>query len=81
MRFFSQKQFNFTVIMFIFMFFIMFTTDSYARDWYVSSTKGKGKKGTKLKPAKDLGNIISKLKSGDSIFIAGGVYFGKGKNL
>ncbi len=51
-----------------------------ARDWYVSSSRGKGKKGTKEKPAKDLGNIIKKLSPGDIIHIAAGTYLGKGKN-
>ncbi len=51
-----------------------------ARDWYVSAAKGKGKKGTKVKPAKDLGNIIKKLKAGDVVHIAAGTYYGKGKN-
>ncbi len=52
--------------------------DAQARDWYVSVTKGKGKKGSKEKPAKDLGNIASKLKAGDVVHIAGGVYTSKG---
>ena len=51
-----------------------------ARDWYVSAARGKGKKGTKKKPAKDLGNIIKKLAPGDIIHIAAGTYFGKGKS-
>lgn len=51
-----------------------------ARDWYVSINRGKGKKGTKEKPAKDLGNIISKLEPGDVVHIAGGTYLGRGKN-
>lgn len=50
-----------------------------ARDWYVSKSRGKGKNGTKEKPSKDLGNIASKLKSGDVIHIAGGTYLGRGK--
>ena len=51
-----------------------------ARDWYVSAARGKGKKGTQEKPAKDLGNIISRLEDGDRVFIAEGVYLGRGKN-
>lgn len=51
-----------------------------ARDWYVSINRGKGKKGTKEKPAKELANIIAKLAPGDVIHIAGGVYLGKGDN-
>ncbi len=56
------------------------TTDVLARDWYVSAAKGKGKKGTKEKPAKDLGNIIKKLKPGDVVHIAAGTYLGRGKS-
>ncbi len=51
-----------------------------ARDWYVSAETGKGKTGTKEKPAKDLGNIIAKLEDGDRVFIAEGTYLGRGKN-
>jgi len=51
-----------------------------AADYYVSAARGKGKKATKEKPARDLGNIISKLKPGDTVHIAGGVYRGRGKN-
>ena len=49
------------------------------KDFYVS-TKGKGKKATKEKPAKDLGNIIKKLSPGDTVHIASGTYLGRGKN-
>ncbi|RMG07935.1 MAG: right-handed parallel beta-helix repeat-containing protein [Planctomycetota bacterium] len=51
-----------------------------ARDWYVSAARGKGKKGTKEKPAKDLGNIVKKLQAGDVVHIAEGVYLGRGKS-
>lgn len=51
-----------------------------ARDWYVSISRGKGKKGTKEKPAKQLGNIISRLAPGDVVHIAEGTYLGKGDN-
>ncbi|MEM7167321.1 MAG: hypothetical protein AAF581_17805, partial [Planctomycetota bacterium] len=50
------------------------------RDWYVCVANGKGKKGTKEKPAKDLGNIASKLQDGDRVFIAEGIYLGRGKS-
>lgn len=56
------------------------TTEAFARDWYVSIQRGKGKKGTKVKPAKQLANIIKKLAPGDVIHIAEGTYLGKGKN-
>lgn len=49
-----------------------------AKDLYVSAERGKGKKATKDAPAKDLGNIISKLEPGDTVHIAGGVYTGRG---
>ncbi len=51
-----------------------------ARDWYVSKARGKGKKGTKEKPAKDMGNIAKKLAAGDVIHLAAGTYVGKGKS-
>lgn len=53
---------------------------SFATDWYVSKNTGKGRKATKEAPAKDLGNIISKLQPGDVVHIAEGVYLGRGKN-
>ncbi len=55
-----------------------FTQHAEARDWYVSIHRGKGKKGTKESPAKELGNIIKKLAPGDVVHMAGGVYLGKG---
>ena len=51
-----------------------------ARDWYVSAARGKGKKGSIEKPAKDLGNIAKRLEAGDTVHLAGGVYLGRGKN-
>lgn len=54
--------------------------EALAKDYYVSANRGKGKKATIEKPAKDLGNIIKKLKPGDVIHIAGGTYLGRGKN-
>ncbi len=48
------------------------------RKWYVSSANGSGQKGTKEKPARDLGNIIHHLKPNDVIYIAGGSYVSKG---
>ncbi len=60
--------------------FSLFASPALARDWYVSIKRGRGKKGTKEKPAKDLGNIIKKLKPGDVVHIAEGVYLGRGKS-
>ena len=51
----------------------------HAEDYYVCATNGKGKKATREKPAKDLGNIVSKLLPGDTVRIAGGVYRGRGE--
>ncbi|MBM4380223.1 MAG: right-handed parallel beta-helix repeat-containing protein [Deltaproteobacteria bacterium] len=48
-----------------------------ADDFYVSISRGKGKDATKEKPAKDLGNIVSKLKAGDTVHIAEGAYVGR----
>ncbi len=48
------------------------------RMWYISKNKGSGQLGTKERPAKDLGNIIHRLKPNDVIFIAGGTYLSKG---
>ena len=58
---------------------LLIAPDALARDWYVAP-HGKGKKGTKEKPSKDLGNIIKKLEAGDVIHIAEGVYTGRGDN-
>ena len=55
-------------------------TDAQARDWYVSAARGEGRTGTKAKPAKDLGNIASKLAPGDVVHVAAGIYLGKGKS-
>ena len=45
---------------------------------YVNIATGKGKDATLEKPAKDLGNIISKLEAGDVVCIAEGEYTGRG---
>jgi hypothetical protein len=47
---------------------------------YVNIATGRGKKATFEKPAKDLGNIISRLEAGDVVCIAEGVYTGRGDN-
>lgn len=59
---------------------IGFISIGFARDWYISAENGKGKTGSIEKPAKDLGNIISKLEPGDVIHITGGTYLGRGEN-
>lgn len=48
--------------------------------YYVSATKGKGKKATKEEPARDLSVIAPNLKVGDTVNIAGGTYLGRGDN-
>ncbi len=61
-------------------FFLLIAGNAFARDFYISSERGKGKKATIKKPAKDLGNIIKKLNPGDTVHIAVGIYMGKGSN-
>jgi len=46
---------------------------------FVHGATGKGKDASLEKPAKDLGNIISRLEAGDVICIAEGEYLGRGK--
>ena len=48
-----------------------------AEEYFVSIARGKGKDATKEKPAKDLGNIAARLKDGDTVNIAEGVYVGR----
>ena len=54
--------------------------NAVARDVYISAGRGKGKSATKEKPAKDLGNVVSKLAPGDTVHIAAGTYLGKGES-
>lgn len=57
---------------------LVFTSSlALAEEYFVSVGRGKGKDATKEKPAKDLGNIVAKLKDGDTINIAEGVYLGR----
>ncbi|MBN1518228.1 right-handed parallel beta-helix repeat-containing protein [Candidatus Sumerlaeota bacterium] len=56
------------------------SSHAFATDYYVSAERGKGKAATKEEPARDLGNIASKLAPGDTVHIATGEYLGKGKN-
>ena len=51
--------------------------EASARDWYVSAERGKGKKGTMEKPARDLSFILKKIEAGDVIHIAEGTYLSK----
>ncbi len=50
---------------------------AFADEYFVSIARGKGKDATKEKPAKDLGNIVAKLKDGDVVNVAEGVYLGR----
>lgn len=60
------------------LFFVLFSTSSLAKDWYVSSTTGKNKnKGTKAAPFKDIQKAAKKASNGDTIYVAAGEY-GKG---
>lgn len=57
-----------------------FAADNYRElcTKFVHGETGKGKDATLEKPAKDLGNIISRLEQGDVICIAEGSYTGRG---
>jgi len=46
-------------------------------DYYVSQANGKGRKGTKAEPAKDLAAIAALLQPGDRVHIAAGFYTSK----
>lgn len=48
--------------------------------YYVSAAKGKGKKGSKDEPVRDLSVIAPNLKNGDTVLIAGGTYTGRADN-
>jgi len=52
--------------------------ETLCKDWYVSAETGRGRSGTKEKPAKDLAAIVNKLEPGDRVFIAAGVYTSRG---
>lgn len=56
---------------------LVFSTAASAEEYFISIARGKGKDATKEKPAKDLGNLVAKLKDGDVINIAEGVYVGR----
>lgn len=47
-----------------------------AADFYVSANLGKGRKGTKEEPVKNIGNVLKDLAAGDTIHVAQGVYTG-----
>ncbi len=51
--------------------------DARAEEYYVSAASGKGKVGSKAEPGKDMGFLVGKLKAGDTINMAGGVYLSK----
>jgi hypothetical protein len=57
--------------------FVLTSSVALGEEYFVSIGRGKGKDATKEKPAKDLGNIVAKLKDGDIINIAEGVYLGR----
>ena len=56
---------------------LSFATEVSAKDYYVSANRGKGKRGTKEKPAKNIGNLLKKVQAGDTIHMAQGTYFGR----
>ena len=45
--------------------------------YYVSAAKGKGRKGTKEEPVREISVITQELKPGDTVYIAGGNYSGR----
>ncbi len=49
----------------------------FAAEYYVSATRGKGRSGSKEKPAKSIGTLLKKLVAGDTIHVAQGTYEGK----
>lgn len=57
---------------------ILMAGNVMAGEYFVSVETGKGKKGTKEEPAKEIGGLLEKLQPGDVINVAGGVYLGKG---
>ncbi|MCP4377299.1 MAG: hypothetical protein GY794_14125, partial [bacterium] len=59
----SKRQIAVTVATLL----LLATSNVFARDFYISIERGKGKTERKKKPAKDMGNIISKLAPGDTI--------------
>ena len=50
---------------------VVTSSAALAEEYFVSIARGKGKDATKDKPAKDLGNLVAKLKDGDTIVIPG----------
>lgn len=50
-----------------------------AKDYYVSANRGKGRRGTKEKPSKNIGNVMKKVVAGDTIHVAQGTYLGRSK--
>jgi hypothetical protein len=72
----TKRQITITLATFL----LLATSNVFAKDFYISAERGKGKTASKAKPAKDLGNIISKLAPGDTVHIAAGAYVGKGKS-
>ncbi|MBN2546930.1 MAG: hypothetical protein JXB50_14105 [Spirochaetes bacterium] len=52
----------------------------FTADYYISSKRGSGQLATLDNPALDLGNIIHKLRPGDTVHITGGTYLGRGEN-
>ena len=53
------------------------STTTTGKDYYVSATTGKGRLGSKEKPAKDLAAIAAFLEPGDCVHIAEGTYISK----
>ncbi|MEM7737999.1 MAG: hypothetical protein AAF267_19650 [Deinococcota bacterium] len=78
-----QRSMVFTkmsVVCYIFTILISFNLAQVgmARDWYVSANTGSGRTGSIDEPAKEISNILRELAAGDRIFVAEGVYTGRG---
>ncbi|MEM6428760.1 MAG: hypothetical protein AAF708_05915 [Deinococcota bacterium] len=71
---------NVKAICFIFTVLISFNLAQVgmARDWYVSANTGGGRTGSIDEPAKEISNIVRELAAGDRIFVAEGIYTGRG---
>ncbi len=68
------------IFLFINLFLMLNYYNFFGADYYVSGNRGSGQLATIDNPALDLGNIIHKLRPGDTVHITGGTYSGRGEN-
>jgi len=59
---------------------VLAASSAFAGDYFVSAARGKGKKGSKEEPVRDLGILVPVLAAGDTVHIAEGVYLGRSEN-